>query len=474
MTIESTPSSTDPGLKNQWWSPKLAGPVLLAAAVRFGLMGLGLARTGSSAVEGTDTYSYLIPGQSLLYHGAFYADGVPALMRTPAYPLFLAVSSVAGLVMASIINILLSLFCVVLVWRLGRVVSGSDRIGIGAAWLIAIEPMTTIFSILLLSETLFMTFFLFGMERLAWFLRSSRLSAVAVAGLALAGAALVRPAAYYLPVALALGLLAVLLRRPALRWKAPAVLLLCSLPWLLAWQVRNKVETGYGGFSSARELNLYFTNAVEITARIEHRSYFEVHQEFGYYTFYHHSGQTYLSQPYLDQHPEQVNWSQAQRIAFMGVEGGKVIRAHPAMYVRTCVEPLASMLIEPGAGYFARMLHLEDTELTNGVGTDQGVAHFGLNLIKTHPMIALSKVVFMAVLLALYVFALRGLARRLIVNPHLALLLGTAFYFIGLCAVTAGPGYDPRFRVPIMPFVCIFAAAGWVRMKKTGSQQSIA
>jgi len=297
MAIESTPSSTDAGLKSLWWSPQLAGPVVLAAAVRFGLMGLGLARTGGSAVEGTDTYSYLIPGQSLLYHGAFYADGVPALMRTPAYPLFLAVTSVAGFAIASAVNILLSLFCVVLVWRLGRVVSGSDRIGMGAAWLIAIEPMTTIFSILLLSETLFMAFFLYGMERLAWFLRSSRLSAVAVAGLAFAGAAFVRPAAYYLPVALALGLLAVLMRRPGLRWKAPALLLICSLPWLIAWQVRNKVETGYGGFSSARELNLYFTNAVEITARVEHRNYFDVHQEFGYFTFYHQSGQTYLSPP---------------------------------------------------------------------------------------------------------------------------------------------------------------------------------
>jgi hypothetical protein len=144
------------------------------------------------------------------------------------------------------------------------------------------------------------------------------------------------------------------------------------------------------------------------------------------------------------------------------------------MYVRTCVEPLASMLIEPGAGYFARMLHLGDTELTNGVGTNQGVAHFGINLIKTHPMIAASKVLFMAVLLALYLFAVRGLARRLIGNPYLALLLGTAFYFIGLCAVTAGPGYDPRFRVPIMPFVCIFAAAGLVRVKKPDSQRSAA
>jgi len=33
--------------------------------------------------------------------------------------------------------------------------------------------------------------------------------------------------------------------------------------------------------------------------------------------------------------------------------------------------------------------------------------------------------------------------------------------------VTAGPGYDPRFRVPVMPFICIFAAAGLIRRKTT-------
>ena len=469
MACPSTARGVDFRLKSEWWTPQLAGPVILAALIRFGLMGLGLARTGIGAVQGTDTYTYLIPGQNLLFHGAFYADGVPALMRTPAYPLFLAVTSLAGFAVASAVNILLALFCVVLVWRLGRAVSGSDRLGIGAAWLVAIEPMTIIFSILLLSETLFMAFYLYGLERLAWFLRTRQLQPVAVAGLAFAAAALVRPAAYYLPVALAVGLLAVLLREPELRWKVPALLLICSLPWLVAWQVRNKVETGYSGFSSARELNLYFTNAVEITARLEHRNYFDVHQEFGYSPFFGHSGQMYMAQPYVDAHPDQAGWSQAQRIAFMGTEGGRVIRAHPAMYARTCIEPLASMILEPGAGYFARMLRLGDSELTNGVGTNQGVVHFAINLLKTHPAIAASKVVFMGVLAVLYLLALKGIARGIIGNPFLALMLGTAFYFIGLCAVTAGPGYDPRFRVPIMPFVCILAAAGLLRKKAIDS-----
>jgi len=290
MTSQSLPPAANPGLKNEWWAPRLGGPVILAAVVRFGLLAVALARTGEPAVRGTDTSSYLIPGQNLLFHGAFYADGVPALLRTPAYPLFLAITGLGGLALASVVNVLLSIICLVLVWRLAKAVSGNDRLAIYAAWLMAIEPLTIVFSILLLSETLFMAFFLYGMERLAWFFRTQRLRLLAVAGVSFAAAALVRPAAYYLAVALAIGLLVVLIRHPGLRWKAPAVLLISCLPWLAVWQIRNKAETGYGGFSSARELNLYFTNAVEITARLEHRNYFDVHQEFGYSPFVGRSG----------------------------------------------------------------------------------------------------------------------------------------------------------------------------------------
>ncbi len=465
MKSQSLPHETIHGLKNEWWTPRLAGPVLLAAVIRFGMLAIALARTGEPAVRGTDTASYLIPGQSLLFHGAFYADGVPALLRTPAYPLFLAVTGLAGQTVAAVINVLLSLFCLVLVWRLAKASSGNDRLAMGAAWLMAVEPLTIVFSILLLSETLFMAFFLFGLERLAWFFRAHELRLLAVSGVAFAAAALVRPAAYYLPVAMAIGLLIVLARTPGLRWKAPAVLLISCLPWLAAWQIRNKLETGYSGFSSARELNLYYQNGVEITARLQHRNYFDVQQEFGYYTFVGHSGQTYLSQPYLNHHPEQAGWTQAQRIAFMGVEGSRLIRAHPGIYVRTLLSPLIAMNLEPGAGYFARMLSLGDAELTNGVATNEGAAHFGMNLIRNHPGIAASKVIFLGVLLAFYVLALRGILRGSIRNPFMALLLGTAFYFIAVCGITGGPGLDPRFRIPILPIVCIFAAAGLPRKK---------
>ncbi|HXR39535.1 MAG TPA: hypothetical protein VN776_10605 [Terracidiphilus sp.] len=449
----------DLGLKNQWWTPRLAGPVVFAAVARFAFLAVALARTGTSAVLGTDTYSYLIPGRNLVLHGAFFADGVPALMRTPGYPLFLALTSLAGFTLAAVVNLILSLFCLVLIWRFARAVSADERIAVGAAWLLAIEPISSIFSVVLLSETLFVAFLLFGMERLAWFLRSHRLGVLAVGGFSLVAATFVRPVGYYLPIALAIGLVVVLARVKDLRWKAPVVLLITVLPWLAAWQIRNKVETGYSGFSSARELNLYTQNGVEVTAKLQHRNYFDVREEFGYAPFVEHSGQTYLSQPYVDRHREQAGWTQAQRIAFMGAEGKRIIRAHPGVYVRTCIQPLFAMVLDPGAGYFGRMLGLEGNQLSNGVAKE-GAVRWAIFLVKTYPGLVALKLAFEAVLLALYLLALRGILRGSIRNPYLALMLGTVLYFVAVCAVAGGTGSDARYRIPIMPFVCVFAAAG--------------
>jgi hypothetical protein len=195
----------------------LAGPLIAAAVVRLTLLAVVLARAGTSALINTDTNSYLIPGRNFLLHGSFVADGSPDLLRTPGYALFLAVTSLAGLPAAALANVILSVFCVLLVWKLGRAVFDDGRIALGAAWIFAFEPIAVVNSVLLISETLFLALFLLSLERFAAFLRGRNLRVLAAAGLWLAAATFVRPVTYYLPVALSLGLFLVLVRVPGLR-----------------------------------------------------------------------------------------------------------------------------------------------------------------------------------------------------------------------------------------------------------------
>jgi hypothetical protein len=467
MNIESSNPAANTSLITEWWTPRLAGPVIAAAVVRLALLVVTLARNGTSALIQLDSATYLEPGRNLLLHGRFVVDGIPDLLRTPGYPLFLAITSLAGLTAAAVVNVILSVFSVFLVWRLGRVVSGEDRIALCAAWIFAFEPMSVVHSVCLASDTLFLTLYLLSMERLAVFLRSRRLPALVAAGLWLAAATFVRPVSYYLPVALAIGLFVVLARKHSIRWKAPALLLIGVMPWLAAWQIRNRIETGYNGFSSISDVNLYFLTAAEVTARVEHRPWLEVRNELGYLGGQDYKQQAYLYQPYLTRNPKQAGWSQGQRLAFMHAEAIRVIRTNYGVYIHYCLlTPLFKTVFNPGAGNYDSLLHLEGFNLTTNIVED-GPVSMAFSLAKAHPWVATEKAAFEVVLLGLYLLAIRGIFHEGIYRSCLWLLLGTSLYFYAVTGVGGGPGADARYRLPIMPAVCILAAAGARRTKLT-------
>jgi hypothetical protein len=472
IDMDSRGTGAVAGQESKWWTPRLAGPVIAAAAVRLVLMAVSLTRNGIGVLSLADTSSYLIPGRNVLLHGSFVADGVPDLFRTPGYPLFLAITSLAGLRAGAAANMVLSVFCVLLVWKLGWAVFEDDRIALGAAWVFAFEPISVSYSFVLMSEFLFLTLFLLSMERVAEFLRGRRLGVLAVAALWLAAATLVRPVTYYLPWALALGLSLVLARAPGLRWKAPAVLLITVLPWLAAWQIRNKIETGYGALSSTADVFFYVYTEPDVIARAEHRSFVEVRKELGNFTFQNRSGQVYLYPAYVASHPDQAGWSQSQRLAFMHSQAVAAIRTHFAAYLRSCVQAVVKAAFDPGAGYFDQLLIPEDKRVTPFAGGNAGPIGWGITLAKKHPWVALEKGAFLAVLLGLYLFAIRGvfLATQGAYggNVHSAcvwLLLGTTLYFFAVSAAPGGAGVEARYRIAIMPVVCIFAAAGFRRTK---------
>jgi Dolichyl-phosphate-mannose-protein mannosyltransferase len=489
MTAACHDMAATPSFKTAWWTPRLAGPIIAASVVRLAVSAILVAQNGTSIFLHADTFSYLIPGRNLLLHGQYMADSVPDLLRTPGYPLFLAMTSLAGLPAAAVVNMILSVFSVLLVWRLGRAVFMDGRIALGAAWLYAFEPSAVTSSFVLTSETLFLALFLLSMERLAEFLRGRNLRVLAVAGLWLAAATFVRPVTYYLPVFLALGLLIVLARVPSfppqrqrpvaggpgMRWKAPSVLLISVLPWLAAWQMRNWVETSYSGFTSILDENLYYLAAANLTARLEHRPARDVIYGLEYGDYTGNSGQSYLFQPYLAQHPEQVGWSQAQRLAFMHSQSVRLIQAHPAVYLSLCVKDMFTTVFNPVVYYLDRSLHPKPPLHPTGVAAG-GPSGWRLLLSKAQgdPFLAAETVISEVVLLAVYLFAARGLLLavrgtfgRGLHKEFLWLLLGTSLYFLAVSvAVVMGPLATPRYRMPVTPVVCILAVAGFRRTRK--------
>jgi hypothetical protein len=124
-------------------------------------------------------------------------------------------------------------------------------------------------------------------------------------------------------------------------------------------------------------------------------------------------------------------------------------------------------VFESGAAAFDAVLFPGDPWHVTGLIRKAGLVRGPILLAKTHPWVAAEKAAFTAVMLALYLLAIRGvfLAMRGAFRGHMQeaclwLLLGTFFYFLIVSGVAGGQGASSRYRVPIMPIVCILAAAG--------------
>lgn len=437
--------------RSSWWTSGLAFPVLTAVVVRGALLAIAyssLAAKGISPLSRGDTPTYLEAGRNLLFTGAFSVGGLPYLYRTPGYSLFLALATLPGPLFAALLQVLLSALTVVLVWRLARAVFDNERIAFLAGWLFVFEPLSMMNSVLLQAETVFLVLFLLSLDRLVRFLRGTRLRDLALAGLFLAAATMVRPVTYYLPIFLGLGFAIVL--PGSLRWKAPAVLLLSVLPWLAAWQIRNWIETGYSGFTSITITNPYDYEAAEVLAMAEHKPFVEVQREIGY-------------GDWLTVHPDQAAWSEPQRLAYMHEQTVRILRRYPKLFLISEIKGFFRVTFSPATTDLISQMALSNPQQISTLRErihDQGPLRAALAWARANPWDGILSGVIAIWLLILYVFLIRGVLRSSVRDPVLWLLIGVSFYMLG---VSSGAQAGGRYRMPVMPIVCVLAAAGFQR-----------
>ena len=94
-TVEHVPPSRI--VIHRWNWPPLGGILLFAfAAVSRSARRCLPQCSRSSYAERRNTHSYVAPAQSLLADGTFSRDGTPEIVRTPGYPLLLAIGLLSG------------------------------------------------------------------------------------------------------------------------------------------------------------------------------------------------------------------------------------------------------------------------------------------------------------------------------------------------------------------------------------------
>lgn len=164
-----------------------------------------------------DTSMYVESGMALVNHGVFARpDGagklVPEIFRTPGYPLFLGIlHGIMRIPFAGIILIQMALTFLVAFITYKTALLINSRLGYLSALIVLFDPPVTIFSLMILTDTLFLlciALFVFVFVR---YLKERKIRLLILAAVLAAAATYVRPINYFLGAAVGVFLLYLLI-----------------------------------------------------------------------------------------------------------------------------------------------------------------------------------------------------------------------------------------------------------------------
>ena len=374
------------------WKTYLWGVLGLTVLLRVSLLLLILHSTGIKGIFSSDTPGYVAPIQGLM-HGSFSTENGPEILRTPGYPIFLMLTGMADNhpLLSISCQIMLACFSVFLVYQLGMLLFLNVQAATLCAVLYAIEPTSVFYSIQLLTETLFTTILLvFIYQLLSYILRPSWGSLI-WAALALSATVYVRPASYYLPLFCAVGLtvLPLKLRFAYKVCRATAFLAICTV-LIGLWQVRNYAETGYGGFSSLAEHDLYYGQAVGILANKEHTDYAAKVIK-------------------LERQQGQEVWADAHNVALIMQEKHdalRIIKQNPVLFVKLQLRGMVAVVLDPSSTHILKRLGLYPSiGYLNAMTVNKGIPATLWWVLRNKPLIFIVTIALGGILGIYYVLA---------------------------------------------------------------------
>ena len=404
-----------------------------------------------------DSFGYDQLANNILRYGVFSAGSkppfAPDLDRTPAYPAMLTtVYAVAGHSPEAVIllQILLAALTAVVIFGLARQSGITYRVGLLAAALFALEPVSAMTSNLLLTETLFTLLLASASLLLLFYWRSSRLRWLLL-GTALFGlAALTRPVSQFLPLAL-IPVVVAMGRHLGWRHVTVAIVLFVgiSMGITYSWAARNYREGGVFTLSTVSDINLVYYRAREVLADVEGTSQEAALQKL---------------QARVAQMSPPGAVSPAEQGALQREVALDIFRRYPAQTVTMELKGAARIFIDPGYSATCTLLdrNSTSTECFQGQATMDEPGAVGKALGRFTLMNRLQQAILVwSVLLSavIYLGAALGLVSMMRGRKQLpALLLAVVVGYLVL--VSAGAEAYSRFRIPMVPFLSVLAAVG--------------
>lgn len=387
-----------------------------------------------------DSVAYLETAASLATTGEFARLGLPDIVRTPGYPALLVPGVWLGspVVWGLVLQLALAALMILALADLARQLAG-PKAGMVAALLLAIEPLSLIYTAKLLTETAFSTLLVgAGWGLLRGYLRDQERPFL-FGAVCLGLSALVRPIGQVLALVLVvLAVIALIHRRFTgagplrIGWLTAAMGLLL-LP-SVTWQARNLVVADYRGLSAITDINLYFYQAAAVTAAQQGRSYYDVQDELGYHDV----------EIFNAQRPDLQALPPGPRFHQLGQEGRQIVAANLFTYLGIHLQGMLRVIIDPGL--LATLQHV----------------------VRTMPWVLLVEGSFGCLLLMLYAGSARGLVW--LGRQHLVLALLFLGAMLLLLFAAGGPMSLSRFRHPLMPMLCLLTALGMPQTRSEADQ----
>jgi 4-amino-4-deoxy-L-arabinose transferase-like glycosyltransferase len=397
-----------------------------------------------------DSHDYHQLAVNLVTRGEFSRSSAAPyeaeVMRTPGYPLFLAaIYRVVGIHPLRVIpfQIVLSLATLYVTFRIAEGLFG-ERAGAWAAGLLAADPVSNLYSQLLMTETLFVFFLTVSVYCFLGTMQGNRWHVGSVLGsLFLALATYTRPMSYYLVlIVLPLILFSYRLSPGGLRKAAQAALIVLAVQLLFigGWQARNYLQTGSAEYSHIKGAHLLFSRAAGVVAMAEGLSF--------------EDAQNKLAMKYSEAlGAELQRRTQVQLGELWEREGTAIIKAHPVLFLWTTMRGGAALLIGPSnlailfgvnSGEFrSALLRLDFQRFSSGVWL-AGVSVLAYGI---------------AFLLVQYTGIVLYVRHRDYREGTLFLALVVVYFLV----LSSGPEAYSRFRMPMIPFLCVLSAAGFLR-----------
>ena len=389
-----------------------------------------------------DSYEYLRLGESLAA-GSFSQDGVAEVLRTPGYPLLVALGAVTGhpIGLTILLQVAIGGVGAAIVYALAHQMAtaldcqDSRRIALVAGLAYALDPLSVVHTSFLLSETLFTTLLVAHLLVLSKYLATGSARYVVLSGALAAACAFVRPVALYWPFVVVSVLLLLPApnrgERPFARLAPALVFLLASLTPLMLWSARNAYQADYSGFSATGDYNLY----VSLGSSVE-----GIHRD--------------AARQRVDMLAAENGWTEADRYKYMRREGIRQILSQPVTYLTVhtrailqSLTPAFSMYV----GIYRRDYGSESTVERLFGGTTLRLG----DILSALPMYLLVGLAWAGQ----YVLALAGVRRAARLNGLTVLLLASAAYFL-LMAGAVGDIATARMRHSAMPAICVLAGLG--------------